>query len=377
MSVNQTFRNTLVVLGTVALAYLLYLIGDILLVLFIAIVLASTMRPAVQKLAGWYIPKGLAAILVIVLVLLVIVGLLALTLPPFVEMAGDLLEGETLQDELGHLSTRLRYLVWQVFQVLVPPLFLPEQFNDLLDTMGNTAEAEAVPLAEGIAYTLTQIGLALVMAVYWLTSRESALELLLRLSPHHRRAKVRQVWTDVETALGAYLRGQLALMLVVGVVCFLGLAVLGVPYAPALALIAGLTEAIPLVGPFIGGVPAVILGMTVSWEVALLVAGWYVLVQQLEAHLLVPRVMQRAVGLNPLLVIIALVAGGTLRGVLGALLAIPVVAVLQILTQQIVLQPIMDNHKAASERRVLVPGQDSGRDLNSEANGVERQPDGA
>jgi predicted PurR-regulated permease PerM len=356
--VQQTFRNTLVVLGTVALAYLLYLIGDLVIVFFIAIVLASTMRPAVDKLAEWRVPKGLAAVGVLVLALLVILGLLALTVPSFVNMVIDLFRGQELRVELNRLGTELRGLGWRSFRVLLPPLSLPEQLNSLLDTLENQAEAQAMPLAGGVAYTLAQLVLTLVMAVYWLTSRESALELLLRLSPRQRRAKISKVWDDVETTLGAYMRGQLTLMLVVGLACFLGLLILGVPHAPALALLAGLTEAIPLVGPFIGGVPAVLLGLTVSWKAALLVAGWYVLVQQLEAHLLVPRIMQRAVGLNPLLVIVALVAGSTLRGVLGALLAIPTAAALQILTRQIVLDPVIDRRAAEGKSEVLIPGQE-------------------
>lgn len=355
---NQTFRHTLVVLGTVALVYLLYLVGDLLLVFFIAVVLASTMRPAVEKLAGWGLPQGPAAVLVLVLSLLAILGLLVLTVPSLVDMTLELFRGEELRDELQALGTRLRFLGWQSFRVIVPPLSLPDQLNDLLDSIQNQAEAQAMPLAGGAAYTVTQFVLTLVIAVYWLTSREQALGFLLRLSPMRHRAKVKQVWHDVETALGAYLRGQMVLMLVVGVACFLGLAVLGVPHAPALALIAGLTEAIPFVGPFLGGVPAVLLGLTVSWQVAVLVAAWYVVVQQAEAHLLVPRVMHRAVGLSPLLVIVALVAGSTLRGVLGALIAVPVVAAVQVLTRQIVLDPVIDKHSVGDESPVLVPGRD-------------------
>lgn len=188
------------------------------------------------------------------------------------------------------------------------------------------------------------------------------------------RAPVVSYWKQVETALGAYTRGQLALMLVVGVACFVGLVILRVPHAPALALIAGLTEAIPFVSPFIGGIPAVLLGLTVSWQIALLVAGWYVLVQQLEAHLLVLRIMHRAVGLNPFLVIVALIAGGTLKGVLGALLAIPVVAALQVLTRHIVLQPIIDKHANGDGLEVLVPGPAGRHDLEGERDEAAKRP---
>jgi predicted PurR-regulated permease PerM len=114
---------------------------------------------------------------------------------------------------------------------------------------------------------------------------------------------------------------------------------LGVPYAPALALIAGITEAIPLVGPLIGAVPAVIIGFTVSPVTGILVAVLYGVIQGLENNVLVPKIMSSNVGLNPLVIIIAIVAGSTLNGVIGAILAIPLAGALQVLAQHIWVTP--------------------------------------
>lgn len=375
--VQQAFRITLVVIATVALAYLLYLIGDLLLVLFIAIVFASAIRPAVEQLADWRVPKGAAAILVTVGMIAAVGGLLFFAVPPLVQMIVELFRGEALMAELDQLSARLRFFGWQSFRVILPPISLPEQLNGLLDLAQNAAEDQAWPLAEGALYTLAQIILMFVMAVYWLTSRTQALEFLLRLSPLHRRAKVREIWNDVETTLGSYTRGQLALMLVVGVACFLGLAVLGVPHAAGLALLAGLTEAIPFVGPLLGAIPAVLLGLTVSWQTALFVAAWYIIVQQLEAHLLVPRIMHRAVGLNPILVIVALIAGGTLKGVVGVLIAVPIVGALQVLARHIVLEPVIDGHSASNAPEILIPGADTGPVLESERDGSAQEKSNA
>jgi len=133
-----------------------------------------------------------------------------------------------------------------------------------------------------------------------------------------------------------------------------GLLLFRVPYATALAVIAGLTEAIPIVGPFIGGAAAVLVGLTVSGETALLMAGWYVLIQQLENHILVPKVMERSVGLNPLVVIIALVVGGILNGLVGALLAVPVAGALQVILRHLLIDPAIQSHELRTESGIVV-----------------------
>jgi predicted PurR-regulated permease PerM len=179
------------------------------------------------------------------------------------------------------------------------------------------------------------------MSFYWLTTRQPLLDLLMRLSPLHLRERTRTIWNDVETTLGAYVRGQAIMVLTIGVASFLGLMALRVDYALPLAVVAGLTEVVPIVGPIIGAVPAVLIAFADSPIKGLLVVGLYVVVQQLEANILVPKVMESNVGLNPLLVIIAIIAGSTLNGVVGALLAIPVAGALQVIAQHLLIEPAL------------------------------------
>lgn len=356
MNAQQVFRTTLVVLSTLVLVYFVYLVGELLLALFIAIIFASTIRPAVDKLAGRRVPRGIAATLVTLGIVGVILGLLVVVTPPLIGMTVELFQGDVIMEEIRRLSSWLTFFGWANFRIVLPTITLPAQVAGLLDEAGDTAREIAWPVAQGTIFLLGQIVLMLVMAVYWLTSREQALALLLRLSPARQRSLVGEVWNGVEASLGAYTRGQLILMVSVGAACFMGFLVLRLPYAPALAVVAGLTEAIPMVGPLIGAIPAVLLGFTVSWQTALLVAGWYVVVQQLETHLLAPRVMRRTVGLNPILVIIALIAGATLKGVRGALVAVPVAGALQVIVQHTLLAPAIKRRAAASETGVLVAG---------------------
>ena len=131
------------------------------------------------------------------------------------------------------------------------------------------------------------------------------------------------------------MRGQLILSLLIGTTTFIGLTLLGVEYALPLAIIAGLLEVVPVIGPIISGIPAVLVALTVSPLLAVLVGGLYLAIQQVESHVIVPQVMKRAVGLNPLLVILAVSVGTRLLGISGALLAVPIAVVIQVVAKEI------------------------------------------
>lgn len=354
MTGRQAFQTTVVVLATLLLAYLLYKVGQILLVLFLAIVFASAIRPVVDTLSRWRIPRGLAILLVYLLVLGIVFGVIVMATPPLVEMTTGLLSGELLREPLLRFSSWLTIFGWENFRVILPVIALPEQVQALIEQARGMAEQQVWPLAMGGVLVLAQLVLVFVMTFYWLTAREPMLAFILRLSPMRIRGQVENIWNDVEGTLGAYLRGQAILMGAVGLASYLGLLVLGVPYAPALAVIAAVTEAIPVVGPLAGAVPAVLLAFTVSWPVALGVAVWYFLVQQLEAHVLVPKVMERAVGLNPLLVIVALIAGGLLSGVVGALLAIPVAGAAQVIVRHLLIDPTLRKRTLRTEEGIVI-----------------------
>jgi predicted PurR-regulated permease PerM len=256
------------------------------------------------------------------------------------------------------LLSKLVVFGWREFHVILPVLELPERLQALLDQAYAVIEGEALVIARSGLIGLGQVFLTLVIGFYWLTARERLLNLLLKMTPARTRSRLELVWNDVEQTLGAYVRGQVILMLAIGLAAFAGLAFLRVPYSLALAFVAGLTEAIPLVGPFLGGIPAVLLGLTVSPTTGLLVAAWYVVIQQVENHLLVPKVMQRNVGLSPLVVILALAAGGSLNGVAGSLIAIPVAGALQVIARHLVIDPSIKNAVPHDQNGLLVFGEE-------------------
>jgi predicted PurR-regulated permease PerM len=346
------------VLATLALVYFLVRIWGILLIVLFSIVFASTIRPAVEALQRRGLSRTLSIILLYLVILISIAGLLVLVIPSLIDMGIALFVNGLLMDHLRQLASQLSLFGWKQFGVLIPVFTLPDRLLEFLKSVGGSAGEQALPIAEGTILTLGQIVLVFVMAFYWLTARSRILDLLLRLTPLRGRDIVQSIWTDVENTLGAYTRGQAVLMAAVGLASLAGLLVLRVPYALSLAVIAALMEAIPLAGPVLGAIPAALVGLTVSGPTALLVVGWYVLVQELEAHILVPRVMHRAVGLNPLVVIIALVAGGIIHGIVGALVAIPLAAALQIILQRLLIDPAIMSRRPRLKNGIVVFGED-------------------
>ena len=339
VSARQTFVITLTILVTLVLAYLVWWLAETVLLLLGAIIFASAIQPPVNALTARGVKQSVAILLMYVVVLVSLLAVIIVAVPPLVSFLISIVQSGQLTDRLTQLATRLAIFGWDQFQVLIPVVQLPGQLNAAIQQTGAEVQRQAWTLTQSSLVGLGQALLLFTMAYYWLTSREQALSLLLLLSPKAHRPQVHAIWNAVEYRLGAYMRGQIILMGIIGIVSYLVLLVLRVPYAPALALIAGLTEAIPMVGPLLGAVPAVIVGFTVSPWVGVAVALAYMIIQFTENNVLVPRIMASNVGLNPLVIIIAIVAGSSINGVVGAVLAIPVAGALQVIAQYLWLTP--------------------------------------
>lgn len=380
MEPRRVVYNTALVLATVLVAYFLYRLIEVLVLVFAAVILASAVRPFVDGLSERGVRRGVAILLVYALILVGFILLLIVSVPPMISLIVDLVDPEGLfYSQIAGLGYRLFTFGWQQFQVPLPTLRLPEWFQQVVGEASQTAESQAVPIARNTILGLSQVLLAFVMGFYWLMARDSILDLMLQLSPPSARHRVKAIWLDIEKTVGGYVRAQGLMMLLIGAVTFVGLLLLRVPRAVALAVVAGLTEAIPMVGPVLGAIPAVVLGFTVSPTIGLAVIGLYIVVQQVEGNVLVPKVMEREVGLHPLVVIFALVAGGILGGVVGALLAVPVAGALQVAAKHLWLRPTIDNHRpitadmaaqdkvpqAQADAAVVEPANDGGNLLDS------------
>jgi predicted PurR-regulated permease PerM len=306
-------------------------IQGVLVLLLLAVILATAIEPLVVVLRRVGFERGYSVLLIYLVIVSVVVVLLVLM-------------GQVVVGQLAALVTSLPYLSRRISDLaLTLPAGLAQ--NLALNVSAAISSAQTRISLESILANGTFSGLlfatvsfveaifaavtVLVLAYFWVAERLAIRRLVVRALPVERRPQALTIWETVEQKLGAWARGQLLLMVVVGTVQGVGYSMLGVPFAALLAVFAGAAEVIPMIGPYIGAAPAVLVALTQSWQLALLVVGYTVVVELVESNILVPRIFEHAVGLSPLTVIVALLVGAAAYGVLGALLAVPIAAAIQ------------------------------------------------
>jgi predicted PurR-regulated permease PerM len=317
---------------TIVLLWVAFLVRDALLVIYISVLIAIGLSPLVarlerrrakrQRLPRW------AAILIIYLVLVgALTGVAILVIPPLVDQArglwaalpGLLHDAQQWLLERGWISRELS--IQEAVQQT------PVGGSDAVGTVVNAVWG----LVGGIFGVVT----ILILTFYLLVDFDSIVGFFIRLFPRAGRARVRDATHRVTAKVSAWLGGQLLLGAIIGSSAAFGLWLMGVPYFYVLALLAALGEMIPVIGPILSAVPAVIVALTVSPALALGVLVFFVIQQQVENHLLVPKVMERQVGISAVVVITALLIGGSLLGIMGAILAVPTAAILQVLFEEL------------------------------------------
>ena len=354
---RYTFYKTLIVVGTLISIFLLFQLRSIIILLFGAVLFASTIRPVVNVLEQRGLPRPLSILMVYLAALLALVGAVVVLFPTLFARTQELIAA---QDQLARAVEDLFRRV-QIFAFIKANVWLPvpdsAEMQQYLNQLQSTAQSRVTDYLLNGFQAATEVLLLFVMAFYWLTERDRIEDLGLRMIPLRHRERFLTIFRDVEAALGAYVRGQGIMSLTVGLFSFLGLTLAGVPYPLVLAVFAGITEAIPMIGPVLGAAPALLVALLTSPEKALLVGVIYLAIQQLEAHVLVPKIMERQVGLSPLLVILALASGNLLGGILGAVLAIPVAAALQILVRHLIVDPTVEAHRPTVVQGAVLVGE--------------------
>ncbi|MFQ3566280.1 MAG: AI-2E family transporter [Aggregatilineales bacterium] len=343
MTARQTFQNTLVVLATLAGAYIALMSIEILVVVLISIIAASALRPMVLWLKLRGISKGLAILIVYAVTILLIIGLFLIVIPPAAtQLATYIEDGNRLANRLIAAQAWLDRTVFQITGTnvqLADPDTIRLGVTNLVNDLRKTFPSFAAELGSILGYTV----LAIVVGIYWLTSRDNAVAFVKSLFPISRRARIETIMNEIEFSLGAYLNGIMVVAIFVGVAHFIILSLLGVSNAVTLAFVVGITSIIPMIGGFLGAGGAVLLALLVSPVQAVVTFIVFVAVQQVEAHILTPRIMSRSVNLNPILVIVFLFIGFTIGGVIGALLSVPLAGVAMILARYVIIEPMQDN----------------------------------
>jgi predicted PurR-regulated permease PerM len=308
-------------------AYMLIKIQLVLVLVLLALLFATIIERPVLMLERRHIPRGLS----ILAVYIAIIGTIAL---------GTMLIAPSIQDEADRFRadapaqlTDLRddWLRSRNGLLSGPGADALTRAIDQLEDPSAPPQQLTVGILTGIFGGVIGLMTILVMAFYYLMEKSFIRRIVLMQVSLPNRERVSRVWDDVEAQVGRWLRGQLTLCFIIGTASLIGYGSMGIRFWPLLGLWAGLTEAIPIVGPWLGGIPAFIIAMTQSWDKAAMVAGFAILLQLTENTVLVPRVMKGAVGLSPLTVFVAILAGTQYLNIAGALLAIPVAAAVQVI----------------------------------------------
>jgi predicted PurR-regulated permease PerM len=331
-------RYTLAALAlTIFLAWALWEVRGALLLIYISALIAIGLSPLVnelerKRLMRQRVPRWAAILVIYICIIAALVAIAAMVIPAVVMQARDLarefprLLHQGQQWLINHGVLTREISAAEAVQQTAP--------SAAQDTLGLVANA-VLGVIGGVFGLIT----VLVLAFYLLVDSTSLILVFLRLFPREKRSQVNDACRRVTNKISAWLGGQLVLSGIIGSTAALGLFLMGVPFFWVLALIAAIGELIPIVGPILSAVPAVIVALSVEPALALAVILFFIAQQQLENHLLVPKIMQRQVGISPVFVIIALLIGGSLLGVIGAILAVPTAAILQVLLEETLSEP--------------------------------------
>lgn len=316
-------HRVLIVLALVSLFLLAWHLRHLLLMLFGAVVVATVFRALagrIQRATGCR--PGLATAVSIVLIVAIIIGLAALFGAHVASQAQSL--GQSLP------------LAWRSFEARVEEWGLGEPLRQLAESVRQSGSLASFGRAiMSVGNAVAEVFVVLFAGIFLAAQPRFYRTGAIKLVPPAKRALVTEAMDESETALRLWLKGQLIAMLAVGVVTGIGLWLLGVPSAFILGLIAGTLEFIPFAGPILASVPGILLALAISPDLAIWVALLYLAVQQLEGYLLTPMVQQYAVDLPGVVLLFALLAFGTIFGVLGVILAAPLAVVSFVLVKRL------------------------------------------
>lgn len=295
----------------------LFLAKEVLVILFLAIVVSSALDSPVDYLERKKIPRILGTLLIFIAALIVLAFLLYAFIPVVI------LEFQTILTYIGELKIPVIGSL-EVSQLEKIDKYLERLVNALF-----SGGASLINITVSIFGGLSFIIATAVLSFYLTINREGVEKFLRTILPIMHEHFVIDIYYRARNKLGKWLQGQILLMLAVGIVVSLGLWILGVKYSLILGVLAGILEIVPLVGPIFAGIVAFLVAVSESWTLGFYVIILFLVVQQLENHLLVPLVMKKTVGISPVVVVVSLLAGSQIAGFIGVILAVPTAVVIQ------------------------------------------------
>ena len=287
------------------------------------------------------IRRGLAVFIIMLLFLAFVAGTIALLVPAVASQINTLIRDwphfqKSVQESLSNQPALLNAYNYTV--------------KSISNNWGDYSN-KIIPYVAGIFGSLLNVFTFFILLIYLLISGKKFLVEVANLLPNAQaRKRFLSVSQEVSDKLGYWLRGQVVLCIIIGVLAFILLTILRVPFALTLAIVAAIFEAVPMVGAYLGAIPAVLVAVTISPIRALLVVVGFTLIQQLEGNLIVPQVMKRAIGVHPMIILLAALMGGTLFGFVGVLIAVPVTAAASVIWSSVREQVIEKATASVTER---------------------------
>ncbi|MBU1083182.1 AI-2E family transporter [Patescibacteria group bacterium] len=309
--------------------WFLYIVRDIIAVVFVSIIVSAALSPLVDKLGKFKIPRALSIAIIYLLSLGIMGVVVYFVLPPMIsqikQLANNLpnyfLVFSNFINNLNDIGSG-SWISTSQANLQSVSTFLGSFVNNIFNT------------TLGVINGATALIAIFILTLYFLLDQNGIKKFFVSLIPIKQKGKIVSLANKVGLKLGGWLRGQIILAITVGLIVYVGLLILKMPYALTLGILAGALEIIPVIGPIIAAIPAILIAFTIAPTTALIITIFYIFVQELENKLLVPKVMQYAVGLNPVTIIIIVLIGAKLMGILGILLSVPVAAVIYVVLEE-------------------------------------------
>jgi predicted PurR-regulated permease PerM len=331
--INISSLAIIKVIAIILLAVFLYVIRDILALVFVALIFASAVDPWVDWMQSKKIPRVLGILFIYMGLFTATGGVIYLLMPPIIEQLGD-------------LSTRFPLILDRTISTFSSlKEFLTDHgilneiknyFSSLSPENIQSAAANVITKVYDFILGIFAFFLVLVMTFYIVVEENALKKIVWSVSPEKYQIYIINLVNRMQKKIGLWLRGQLILSCIIFLLTYISLSILGVKYALVLALVAGMTEFVPYLGPLMASIPAIFLAYTQAPMLALFVAILYYIIQLVENNIIVPKLMQKVVGLNPIISIVVLLIGYKIAGIPGAILAIPVATAAKVFINDVV-----------------------------------------
>lgn len=323
------------VVGALALVLAVGLIGgywftaNTLALLFAGIVIAEAIAPLIERMAR-FMPRGLAVGGTYLVLIGIVIGGIWYVIPDLASQATNL--AGRIPEVTEEVTETVDEVADAADGTAMPVL---EDVETTVRDIASRLTGQIVTFSGTLVSSIAQIFLIGFMSAYWLISRSALFEFIRSLAPPQKQDAVSGTIDAFSETVGGYVRGVVISAVMVGILSYVGLTIIGVQYALVLALVAAFGEFLPVIGPILASIPAIAVALFESPVQALIVAAFYLILQQIESNVIMPNVMQNQADVPPLLTLVAITAGGSIGGILGALIAIPFVGVLKVAVIQI------------------------------------------